>query len=566
MKKFYAYAVCEILEDGTELPLYIGKGHDNSETGYSRLKHYADPNNKQITRSVREKLKALQSLGRRWVAKKLVEVDTELEAFAAERSIIVSIGRSMLLNCSDGGDCGWTLRPESRQRMSDVRRGKKLGPISDEHRHSLAAAAKIRAANPVWRAQHSARMMGNSLSQESREKIRAALAGKPNANRATKALQRQQRCARQSEVLKPFAEARMPMTEVFEKTKNVLGWKHIASAYKAYKRCGLAVPDKIDLSTLSAEERRLRRLQQYKNSYQRHRLARIEKAVKRQQRARISVKASSAYPAAPICHQRLIRDQTKAQDIARLAPLLGDLAALKAAQFDLAAEPYALEHRRFIKRYEWLGTPGIGIKWCFAARCQGELGGVVLLSEPYYPSAEDALIARGACAGWTPKNLGSRLVMFACRWMGANTGKRQFIAYADEEAGEVGQIYQACNFRFLGWKPSRYGLKPDGRRVSLQTFKRTSRMVPWLAEQGITLPAECFTDKGFLRWSRIPLDLKNRMREHIRRQKQAMQTVLVRRGKYLLVQGATPAETRRLNAGVNLPAQPYPKRAEPVNP
>lgn len=270
------------------------------------------------------------------------------------------------------------------------------------------------------------------------------------------------------------------------------------------------------------------------------------------------------HPSSPVngvCHQRVIRDDTKAEDVARLTPIIGDLSALKASQFTLAAEPYAQCHRDFIKRYEWLGNPGISIKWCFAARFNSELGGVVLLSEPYHPSELEALIARGACAGWTPKNLGSRMVMFACRWMAENTPKRQFIAYADEEAGEVGQIYQACNFKFLGWKEASYGLRDNGKRVSLQTFKRTSRMVPWLAKQGIELPVACFTEKGFLRWSQIPLDLKKRMRQHIEAQKQLVKKVAIRRGKYVMVQGATPAETRRLNSSFNVPTFPYPKRA-----
>jgi len=265
-----------------------------------------------------------------------------------------------------------------------------------------------------------------------------------------------------------------------------------------------------------------------------------------------------------VCHQRLIRDQTKAEDLLKLQPLLGDLAALKASLFDLASEPYAQEHRDFIRRYEWLGNPGISIKWCFTARYKGELGGVVLLSEPYHPSTDEALIARGACAGWTPKNLGSRLVMFACRWMPVNTPKRCFVAYADEEAGEVGQIYQACNFKFLGWKTARYGVKEDGTRISFQTLKRTSRMLPWLSEQNIKLPATCFTPKGYLHWSSIPPDLRRRMYAYIAEQKAELRTVKLRRGKYVMLQGRTPAETRCLRADCKLAAFPYPKRGETV--
>jgi hypothetical protein len=281
------------------------------------------------------------------------------------------------------------------------------------------------------------------------------------------------------------------------------------------------------------------------------------------QQAKVSGSASSP-PEIPtaICHQRLIRNRTRDEDIARLTPVIGDLSKIIASQFELSVEDYADCHRKFIRRYEWLGTPGSSIKWCFVARYKNEIGGVVLLSEPYHPSVDTALIARGACAGWTPKNLGSRLVMYACRWMSSNTHKCQFIAYADKEAGEIGQIYQACNFRFLGWKTAEYGVTKEGRRVSFQTLKRTSRMTPWLAKQGISLPPSCFTEKGFLRWKAIPVPIKCQMRSYIAQEKAKLSKVVLLRGKYLLLLGSTPTKTRKLNAEFNGPQFDYPKRSQ----
>jgi hypothetical protein len=260
------------------------------------------------------------------------------------------------------------------------------------------------------------------------------------------------------------------------------------------------------------------------------------------------------------CHQRVIRENTREEDIAKLTPVLGDLSALKASMFDLAYERYTKEHRGFIRRYEWLGNPGVSIKWCFTARYKGELGGVVLLSEPYNPSATQALIARGACAGWTPKNVGSMLVMFACRQMAANTVKRSFVAYADEEANEVGQIYQACNFKFLGWKEASYLENENGERKSAQTFKRTSRMVPWLKKQGITLAPECFTAKGYLHWSAIPADIKASMRAHIASEKAKCTTKTRPRGKYLLLLGPNKQITKQMNEAFKDETFPYPRR------
>lgn len=260
------------------------------------------------------------------------------------------------------------------------------------------------------------------------------------------------------------------------------------------------------------------------------------------------------------CHQRVIRETTLEEDLRMLGHLAADVPNMKASDFVLGTEDFSDEHRDFIRRYEWLGNCGQGIKWCFAARYAGILGGVVLLSEPYYPSRDTALIARGACAGWTPKNLGSRMIMHACHWMAENTEKRKFVAYADAEAGEIGQIYQACNFRFLGFKKTSYGVTETGERRSFQALKRTAYMLRWLKEQDIDLPASCFTKKGYLRWSQIPLGVKSRMRAHIADRRAELMVRTIQRGSYILALGKNKGETRKLQATLP-PAVPYPKRS-----
>lgn len=260
------------------------------------------------------------------------------------------------------------------------------------------------------------------------------------------------------------------------------------------------------------------------------------------------------------CHQRVRRDETLQEDTARLTPVLGDLSMLRARDFDLRQVHFTHEHRGFIQRYEWLGNAGFGIKWCFEARFKGELGGVILVSEPYHPGPADALIQRGACASWTPKNLGSRMVMFACEWMARNTEKRRFYAYGDSEASEVGQIYQACNFTYLGSKRAKYGVNEHGERRSLQSFKRTHAMVPWLATQGIVLPPTCFTSKGYLRWSQIPLDTKRAMRVEVKRRASGLSTRELIRHRYCLILGADRHETKKLRQAAGWTSLPYPKR------
>jgi len=228
------------------------------------------------------------------------------------------------------------------------------------------------------------------------------------------------------------------------------------------------------------------------------------------------------------------------------------------------------EHQQFIERYEWLGNPGFGIKWCFTARYKNLLGGVILFSEPYrFENNEtrhaEALIQRGACASWAPKNLNSHLIMYACRWMAQHTDKRVFFAYSDPAAGEIGTVYQACNFYYLGqFKKQVYTHK--GKVKSAQTAKRTRHLLPWLAKQDITLPSSCFTPKGYFRWSAIPLAIKTKMREHIRLKITKWQRQDSRHGKYVLILGPNRTETKRWKRQYTFKSVPYTKRSIPIDP
>ena len=112
----------------------------------------------------------------------------------------------------------------------------------------------------------------------------------------------------------------------------------------------------------------------------------------------------------------------------------------------------------FIERYEWLGKMPNRPTHRFAAYYKNKMAGVVVMATPNSFSnllgkdtnKIEKLISRGACASWTPKNLASSLIMWSIRWMVKNTDFRIFTAYSDTEAREIGTIYQACNFIYLG--------------------------------------------------------------------------------------------------------------------
>jgi hypothetical protein len=273
-----------------------------------------------------------------------------------------------------------------------------------------------------------------------------------------------------------------------------------------------------------------------------------------------------------LCHQYKLRQKYLKEDL----KFLGfDPSFLRTNSFEYSVEEMDIGIISFIERYEWLGTIGVNPKWIFTARFHGLLGGVILINEPNAYSkilGEDtrkyeALIQRGACASWTPKNLGSRLVMFALNWMVQNTEKKCFVAYSDFEAGEIGTIYQACNFEYLGSSfGNRYVYKhptfKNGEIFSDQTLKRTSTLKKWLKDNNISKEKEWFKENGFKDIKSIPKDIldnwvswrKQILAESIKISQQ-------QKGKYVLVLGKNKTEQKKLNKMKQYIPKKYPKRS-----
>lgn len=267
------------------------------------------------------------------------------------------------------------------------------------------------------------------------------------------------------------------------------------------------------------------------------------------------------------CHQYLIRLKTEKEDKSAGFPF-----DLRASDFQLNKEEITLEIRKFIERYEWLGTLGWHVKWAFTARWNGKLAGVVLISEPtkyskFTDPKKEALIQRGACSSWAPKNLNSRLVMFACRWMSKNTEKRLFVAYSDPKAGEIGTIYQACNFKYLG---SSFGRKKsyilqNGKRVGKRYFTRTASMKKWAKESNISWDKSWTKENGYQNLSKIPEDIKTKLYEVARlHASECSMEVEPTKGKYLLILGSSKKEQKLLESELeHLKFEEYPKRMTP---
>jgi hypothetical protein len=114
------------------------------------------------------------------------------------------------------------------------------------------------------------------------------------------------------------------------------------------------------------------------------------------------------------------------------------------------------------RQYEWLGTMGT-TRHCFGLFFDGELAGVECfgatagtgVSNLCGPEHTDRVmtLVRGACVHWAHPHSASYLIPRACKLMAAE-GKNIFVAYSDTKAGEIGTVYQACNWQYCGMTAS----------------------------------------------------------------------------------------------------------------
>ena len=164
---------------------------------------------------------------------------------------------------------------------------------------------------------------------------------------------------------------------------------------------------------------------------------------------------------------------------------------------------------------------------------------------------KEKLISRGACISWSPKNLASALIMHSIRWMAKNTDYRFFSGYSDTTAGEIGSIYQACNFIYLG---QNFGERfkyfdpcnPKKGWFSDRLFRKPGRIKRYAQQNGIE-----WQDHWHLRdkilWDQIPSPvvskIKSTLKEEIAR---CTRRKVPPKHKYVCIMGKNRRETKNL--------------------
>lgn len=169
-----------------------------------------------------------------------------------------------------------------------------------------------------------------------------------------------------------------------------------------------------------------------------------------------------------VAWQKQLRDQYNSEGVPPVPHLSVKRAIVKPVTRKLA--------KQIILKYEWLGTMAstnyhYGLffgMFCAGVCCIGVgTGGANInafkewgLLSPY----ELAYMARGANVHWSPPHANSKLVSWTCKLLGKDSSAKLAIAYSDTDAGEIGTIYQACNWVCVGRGSStRQWVAPNGR-------------------------------------------------------------------------------------------------------
>lgn len=173
-------------------------------------------------------------------------------------------------------------------------------------------------------------------------------------------------------------------------------------------------------------------------------------------------------------YQRTIREEKALVEPKPSIKLTPENAIVKPVSFKQA--------KAIILQYEWLKCMPAIAKYCYGLFFGKHLAGVVVYGAEYSENrgvwdkygftGKMLLLARGACVHWAPEYAGSMLIR---RSMALLPPKYEVItATVDELAGEIGTIYQACGFHYVGVMrkyKERFGVKINGKLYGSRSIR-----------------------------------------------------------------------------------------------
>lgn len=275
------------------------------------------------------------------------------------------------------------------------------------------------------------------------------------------------------------------------------------------------------------------------------------------------------------CWQYDIRIKNMEEDLKQCNLTLDFVKTLHVSDFEFREITDKTERqqlKKFIERHEWLGTLSQYTTNWFACYYKDIITGVILFNMPNAFSkllGDDTkkierLISRGACISWSPKNLASSFLMWCIKQMVNNTQYRLFTAYSDPTAKELGTIYQACNFYYLGQTSgttTRYINPYSGKVVSDRFFRVRSAYKKYAKELNIEWGKDWNNDQRMC-WENIPDDIEKQLRDFSKfKQNNSEKLQMPSKHKYAYVLGKDNRETKELRKKLEerIKFFPYPK-------
>ena len=203
-----------------------------------------------------------------------------------------------------------------------------------------------------------------------------------------------------------------------------------------------------------------------------------------------------------------------------------------------------------ILKYEWLGTLPVNCIFFCGLYFDGALAGVSCFVEVKfggkytlwnYPAI---CLGRGACVHWCPEWGGSYLIQKSLKLLFSNKDPLYVVAFSDWKAGEIGTIYQACNWTYLGHYNSKEWIDKNGKRYDINTpsvravtgFQRKSNPELRATKEQIAQEKKKMIDSGYKLVSAPP------------------------RGKYATIVGSKNKVYRDMSKLLKKNSKPYPKR------
>ncbi len=259
-------------------------------------------------------------------------------------------------------------------------------------------------------------------------------------------------------------------------------------------------------------------------------------------------------------HQRLIREQRAQQ--ASDANLFGewwhdlDTDIAKATVREVSRETA----EKVILEYEWLGCMPAVVWYSYGIYFDGHLGGVVCYGPEYSENlgrqarergrkcadwsrygyeGKMILLSRGACVHWAHPHAGSKLIRASMKLLPERF--EVVTATVDAAAGEVGTIYQAAGFVYVG------SMREGNPKVKFRAKDREGWLIDGKIWGSRSIRAVC----GTTEWATVQqyFPKAERVAQHSK-------------GRYFAFRGSKRVQEQHRAAIAHL-VQPYPKRLTP---